>query len=226
MKSSEPNSEDRVISSRRCNWAGLLFPLFAACQTASPVNHGVELVELNRLAPDIKLDIRYATANNFTGHPLYTEARAFLLPEPAQALLRVHHSLRQQGYGLLIYDAYRPWSVTRSLWDSASEANRRNGYVADPAMGSRHNRGCAVDLGLYDLKSGEPVEMPSGFDDFSIRAHADWQGGSTLARRNRDALRRAMEAQGFAVLPNEWWHFNYRDCDCQPLLDIPFDGIR
>ena len=172
----------------------------------------------------IQLDIRYATPNNFTGRPLYPQARALLLPEPAQALTRVHRALKEKGYGIVVYDAYRPWSVTRDLWDSASEADRANGYVADPATGSRHNRGCAVDVGLYHLGTGREVPMPSQFDDFSIRAHADWAGGPVEPRRNRDELRRAMEAEGFKVLPNEWWHFNYRDCDQHPLLDIPIEG--
>ena len=200
--------------------AGLTAAL-AACPAQTPLRSGATLVELQRLDPGIRLDLRYATADNFTGHPLYAKARALLLPEPAQALARVQQSLQRQGYGLVIYDAYRPWSVTQALWDAASEADRRNDYVADPAMGSRHNRGCAVDLSLYDLESGQPVAMPSAFDEFSERAHADWPGGSAPARRHRELLRRAMEAQGYSVLPNEWWHFNYRDCDRQPLLDIP-----
>lgn len=227
MKASDRSTRNRAASGWRGIWLTvLMLPVLAACQAQKPVSRGVKLVELNQLDPGIRLDIRYATNNNFTGRPLYPEARAFLLPEPARALLRVHQSLRKQGYGLLIYDAYRPWSVTLSLWNSASDADRRNGYVADPVVGSRHNRACAVDLGLYDLQSGKPVDMPSSFDDFSERAHADWQGGNPMARRNRDTLRRAMAAQGFAVLHNEWWHFNYRDCDRQPLLDIPFDSIQ
>jgi len=205
--------------------SGLLF-LLTGCQASAPVTSGVSLVEVNRLDPGIRLDIRYATAHNFTGHPLYPEARALLLPEPAEALVKTHRSLRGQGYGILVYDAYRPWSVTRSLWNSASEADRRNGYVADPAIGSRHNRGCAVDVGLYALDTGTEVPMPSAFDDFSERAHADWRGGSPAARRTRDLLRGAMEAEGFTVLPNEWWHFNFRDCDSQPLLDIAIDRVK
>lgn len=205
--------------------SSLLF-LLTGCHAVAPLQTGVSLVEVNRLDPGIRLDIRYATAHNFTGHPLYPEARALLLPEPATALAKAHRSLRGQGYGILVYDAYRPWSVTRSLWNSASEADRRNGYVADPATGSRHNRGCAVDVGLYALDTGAEVPMPSAFDDFSERAHADWTGGSPAARRTRDLLRGAMEAEGFTVLPNEWWHFNFRDCDSLPLLDIPIDRVK
>lgn len=202
----------------------LLAALLAGCQAHPPLVDRAPLVELKQLEPDIHLDIRYATQNNFTGRPLYPKARALLLPEPAQAVARVHRALKEKGYGIVVYDAYRPWSVTRDLWDLASEADRANGYVADPATGSRHNRGCAVDVGLYDLITGREVPMPSEFDDFSIRAHADWTGGPEESRRNRDELRRAMEAEDFKVLPNEWWHFNYRGCDRHLLLDIPIEG--
>ena len=201
----------------------LFVALLAGCQTHPPLVYRAPLVDVKQLEPGILLDIRYATPNNFTGRPLYPRARALLLPEPAQALARVHRVLKEKGYGIVVYDAYRPWRVTRDLWDSASDADRANGYVADPAIGSRHNRGCAVDVGLYDLGSGREVPMPSQFDDFSVRAHADWAGGPDEPRHNRDELRRAMEAEGFKVLPNEWWHFNFRDCDRQPLLDIPID---
>lgn len=201
----------------------LFVALFAGCQTHPHLVGRATLVDVKQLEPGILLDIRYATPNNFTGRPLYPAARALLLPEPAQALARVHKALKEKGYGILVYDAYRPWRVTRDLWDSASETDRANAYVADPAIGSRHNRGCAVDVGLYDLGSGREVLMPSQFDDFSVRAHADWTGGPDEPRHNRDELRRVMEAEGFKVLPNEWWHFNFRDCDRQPLLDIPID---
>lgn len=200
--------------------------LLGGCQTQPSLATQAPLVEINRIEPGIRLDIRYATRDNFTGRVLYPKARALLLPEPALALARVHRKLKSMGYGLLIYDAYRPWSVTRDLWNSASAADRANGYVANPAEGSKHNRGCAVDVGLYALQTGKEVEMPSAFDDFSVRAHADWAGGSEESRRNRDRLRQAMETEGFKVLPNEWWHFNYRDCEQQPLLDIPFENFR
>lgn len=200
--------------------------LLGGCQTQPSLATQAPLVEINRIEPGIKLDIRYATRNNFTGRALYPTARALLLPEPALALARAHAKLEPMGVGLLIYDAYRPWRVTRDLWNFASAADRANGYVANPAEGSKHNRGCAVDVGLYALQTGKEVDMPSAFDDFSVRAHADWAGGSWQARRNRDRLRQAMETEGFTVLPNEWWHFNYRGCNQQPLLDIPFENVR
>lgn len=218
------SAEEATASRDGWCYSFLFAALLAGCQTHPPLVDRAPLVELKQLEPDIHLDIRYATPNNFTGRPLYPKARALLLPEPAQALARVHRALKQKGYGILVYDAYRPWRVTRDLWDSASGADRANGYVADPAIGSRHNRGCAVDVGLYDLSTGREVQMPSEFDDFSIRAHADWTGGPVGPRQSRDELRRAMEPEGFNVLPNEWWHFNYRDCDQHPVLDVPIEG--
>ena len=218
------SAEEATASRDSWCYSFLLAALLAGCQTHPPLVDRAPLVELKQLEPDIHLDIRYATPNNFTGRPLYPKARALLLPEPAQAVARVHRALKEKGYGIVVYDAYRPWSVTRDLWDLASEADRANGYVADPATGSRHNRGCAVDVGLYDLITGREVPMPSEFDDFSIRAHANWTGGPEEPRRNRDELRRAMEAEDFKVLPNEWWHFNYRGCDRHLLLDIPIEG--
>lgn len=209
-------------SRRRLPLALLLGGLgLPACQAPPVIEHQARLTEIVRVEPGIRLDLRYATPRNFTGRPLYPIARAYLLPAAAAALGRAHRSLAAEGYGLLVYDAYRPWHITKALWDAASESDRRQGYVADPDTGSRHNRGCAVDVGLYDLTTGREVPMPSAFDDFSVRAHADWPGANPATRRTRALLRQAMAAQGYTVLANEWWHFNYRDCDRQPLLDIP-----
>src|ERR1700743_2916561 len=135
-----------------------------------------ELVELVKLEPTIKLDIRYATTNNFLGTPVYTQARAFLQRPAAEALLRAHRELKAQGYGLIIHDVYRPWYITKIFWDAVPEDKRI--FVADPAAGSKHNRGCAVDLSLYDLKTGEEVTMPSGYDEMTKRAYADYPGGT------------------------------------------------
>jgi D-alanyl-D-alanine dipeptidase len=182
-----------------------------------------DLVELVTLDPTIHLDIRYASADNFTGKPVYRQARAFLQRPAAEALVRANARLREQGYGVLIFDGYRPWRVTKHFWDITSPEKRD--FVADPAKGSRHNRGCAVDLSLYELGSGREVEMPSGYDDFSERAHPDYAGGSAEARARRDLLRAAMEAEGFTVYEVEWWHFDYRDWRQYPILDAPFERL-
>ena len=198
----------------------------APIQDAPPRETGkrqADLVELTALDPAIKLDIRYATASNFAGRPVYTEARAFLQRPAADALGRAHRSLREHGYGLVIFDGYRPWRVTKLFWDITPQEKRE--FVADPAKGSKHNRGCAVDLSLYDLKTGQQVEMPSGYDEMSERAYPTYSGGPAGSRRLRDLLRTAMEREGFIVEPNEWWHFNYKDWEQYPILDIPFSAV-
>jgi D-alanyl-D-alanine dipeptidase len=183
-----------------------------------------DLVELSRLDATIHLDIRYATTNNFTGRKQYAEARAFLQRPAAEALVRARRALKPQGYGLLVFDGYRPWSVTRAFWDATPPDKRK--FVADPRKGSRHNRGCAVDVGLYQLRTGKEVAMPSAFDEMSDRAAADYRGGTTEQRRTRALLRQALEKEGFKVNPDEWWHFDYQDWRLYRVLDLPFDKIQ
>ncbi len=183
----------------------------------------VDLVELTSLDPTIRLDIRYATADNFLSTPIYEEARAFLQRPAAEALRRAHRALEATGHGLLVHDAYRPWWVTKVFWESTPEDKRD--FVADPARGSRHNRGCAVDLTLYRLSDGRAVEMPSLYDEMTERSHPDWTGGEAGARRRRDLLRSAMEREGFTVFESEWWHFDYRDWREYPILNVPFGQV-
>lgn len=184
-----------------------------------------DLVELDHLDPSIHLDIRYATKDNFMRSTLYPQARAFLRKPAADALVRANRFLKAKGLGIVVFDGYRPWRITRLMWERASEAWRKGGYVADPANGSRHNRGCAVDLTLYDLKTGREVEMPTPYDDFTTRAHAHAKVASPLARTHRALLQQAMTAQGFVILPEEWWHFDYHDWKRFPLLDVDFADI-
>ena len=185
-----------------------------------------DLFELAKLAPSLRLEIRYASTNNFLRRPVYGQARAFLQRPAADALVRANASLRPLGFGLLVFDGYRPWSVTKTFWDSATPTQRKIGFVANPAEGSKHNRGCAVDLTLYELATGTEVTMPSAYDEFSDRAFPSYQGGSAESRRLREVLRSAMEAQGFAVLKEEWWHFDYKDWPKYHILNIPFEAIR
>jgi D-alanyl-D-alanine dipeptidase len=168
-----------------------------------------DVVELTKLDPTIKLDIRYATTNNLFGTVFYSQARAFLQRAPAEALVRVNRKLRSLGYGLLVHDGYRPWYVTKVFWDATPDDKKI--FVADPSKGSRHNRGAAVDLTLYDLKTGKPIEMVSTYDETTDRAHPDYPGGTSLQRWHRNLLRAAMEAEGFTVYEAEWWHFDYKD---------------
>lgn len=194
----------------------------AAAPAVPPVQAGtnakVDLVELGVFDPRLQLDLRYATANNFMARPLYPVARAWLQRPAAEALKRAHDRLRTLGYGLVILDAYRPWQVTREMWDTHP---LDRAYLADPLNGSRHNRGCAVDVTLYDLKTGVQVEMPSSYDEFTERAHPDYAGGTLAQRQARDLLRSAMEAEGFSVYQNEWWHFDYRGWQDYPVLNLP-----
>jgi D-alanyl-D-alanine dipeptidase len=182
-----------------------------------------DLAELVTLDDTIRLDIRYATAHNFVGRPVYPEARAFLQRPAAEALVRVHRALRAQGYGLLVFDGYRPWAITKVFWDVTPPAQRQ--FVANPREGSKHNRGCAVDLSLFDLASGREVAMPSAYDEMSERAYPTYAGGTPAEREARQRLRTAMEKEGFSVEPNEWWHFNYKDWRSYPILDVPFAAI-
>jgi D-alanyl-D-alanine dipeptidase len=182
-----------------------------------------DLVELLTLDPAIHLDIRYASFNNFLSTPVYTEARAFMQRPAAEALLRVLRKLQPIGYGLLIHDAYRPWYVTKIFWDATPPAGKI--FVADPQKGSKHNRGCAVDLTLYDLATGQPVEMPGLYDEMSPRSFPNFPGGTSLQRWHRDLLRRAMESAGFTVNEDEWWHFDYKDWKQYGILNVPFEKI-
>ena len=182
------------------------------------------LVELVKMDPTIKLDIRYATANNFIGQPVYKEARAFLQAPAAAALANVSRKAKQHGFGLLVFDGYRPLQVTQLFWDLTPPDKRK--FVANPKNGSRHNRGCAVDLSFYDLKTGKEVEMPSGYDEMNEKAYPNYTGGTKEQRERRDLLISLMHAEGFIVNSVEWWHYDYKDWMKYPLLDVPFSDIH
>jgi D-alanyl-D-alanine dipeptidase len=199
--------------------------LVAAAKTAKPPVQpeglrAFELVDLAELDPTIQLEIRYATDNNFLGAKIYDQAKAKLQKPAALALLRAHRELAKQGLGLKIFDAYRPWSVTKVFWDATPSHLKH--FVANPANGSRHNRGCAVDLTLYDLATGKEHAMPSGYDEFTARAYPDYPGGTSQQRYHREVLRRAMEAQGFAVYEHEWWHYDFAEWRSYPIGNVPF----
>jgi zinc D-Ala-D-Ala dipeptidase len=203
--------------------------IIVGCHSGPPKERGTfrspDLVEISKLDPSIRVDVRYATTNNFLHRQVYREGRAFLQRPAAEALVRAHQNLKAKGYGIIIFDGYRPWSVTKVFWDSATEQDRRIEFVANPRNGSRHNRGCAADVSLVDLSTGREVEMPSRYDEFSERAFPTYAGGTPEARKLRDTLRQAMEAEGFTVYRAEWWHFDYKDWRQYPILNVPFDGI-
>jgi zinc D-Ala-D-Ala dipeptidase len=183
-----------------------------------------DLVELINLDPTIRLDIRYATRNNFLGQPVYKQKRAFLQRPAAEALVRVNQKLRQQGFGLVVFDGYRPWAVTKKFWDATPENKKI--FVADPSKGSRHNRGCAVDLSMFELATGKVVQMPSEYDEMTERSHINYECASPETKRVRGILKTAMEAEGFAVYEPEWWHYDFKDWKEYPILNVSFSEIK
>ena len=206
----------------------ICFLLIYSCTTKPPHEKGdfktSDLVELVKLDSTIHLDIKYATNNNFTGRPVYTEARAFLQRPAAETLVKVNKELKPLGYGLLIFDGYRPWSVTKLFWDITPVENRK--FVADPKKGSRHNRGCAIDLTLYELKSGKKVQMTSKYDEMNESAYANFKGGTIEQRKARDLLINTMENNGFTVYKYEWWHFDYHGWEKYRIQNIQFSEIK
>jgi len=182
-----------------------------------------DLVELVKLDASIKLDIRYATDQNFLSTPMYSQARAFLQRPAAEALVRAQQKLRAEGYGVVIHDAYRPWYVTKMFWEATPDDKKI--FVADPATGSKHNRGCAIDLSIYDVKTGREVSMPSVYDEMTPRAFAEYPGGTPEERQHRATLRTAMESEGFVINPNEWWHFDYKDWKEYPIMNVRFEEL-
>ena len=168
-----------------------------------------DLVDVRSLDKTIALDVRYATTANFLATPVYGKAQVRLQRKAAEGVARAHRALKAAGYGLMLHDGYRPWSVTWVFWNATPPASRV--FVADPGEGSKHNRGCAIDLTLFDLKTKKAVEMPGGYDEMSPRSYPDYGGGTARQRALREVLRRAMEKEGFTVNAAEWWHFDYKD---------------
>lgn len=183
-----------------------------------------DLVSLKGAASNIKLEINYATSDNFMGMPVYYRADAYLQRPAAQAVVRVAARLRPMGYGLVVHDAYRPWAVSKLFWDAMPADGKA--FAADPAEGSRHNRGSAVDLSLYDLRSGKTVSMPGDYDEISSRSFSIYLGGSSRARWLRDTLREAMQAEGLNVILNEWWHFDHVDWAKYPVANVSFEKLE
>jgi D-alanyl-D-alanine dipeptidase len=202
---------------------GVLFVFFLGLSAqAQSLKEKHDLVEVTAVNPHIRLDIRYATKNNFTGTVIYTSAKCFLRRAVAEKLSRVQQVLEKKGLGLKIYDGYRPRSAQWKLWSVCPNEQ----YVALPAKGSKHNRGASVDLTMVDNETGREVIMPSEFDDFAPRAHRDYAHmQSEVAKNNCQLLERAMVACGFEPYFGEWWHFNDVQWAQYELLDIPFEQL-
>tara|TARA_B100000029_G_scaffold64526_1_gene57753 strand:- start:2625 stop:4094 length:1470 start_codon:yes stop_codon:yes gene_type:complete len=180
------------------------------------------LVEVSELDKTIKLDIRYASTNNFMQSKFYKNARAFLNEDAAKNLIRANEELMKNGFGLIIYDGYRPWFITKMFWEGTP--NDLKHFVADPEMGSVHNRGCAIDIGLYNIANEKPVNMISGYDEFTEKAYPNYTGGTKKQREIRDLLISVMKKNNFSVYEYEWWHFNYEKCN-SGIMNFSFDEL-
>ncbi len=198
-------------------WAlGLVMPAHAAPSTAVPA----DLVDATTLVPDLVLDLRYATTNNFLKVQLYPVARCLLRRDAALQLRAASDLLRKQGYRIKAWDCYRPHHVQVMMWD----AFPRRGYVAPPQPGSVHNRGGALDVSLTDL-DGKDVEVPTDFDDFTTRANLHSMAHTPAAMKHRQVLRDAFEAAGFTGIRSEWWHFEAKDARKHAVLDVPLTAV-
>jgi D-alanyl-D-alanine dipeptidase len=179
------------------------------------------LVEITKAVPAIKLDIKYATTDNFMHRVMYAQARAFARAPLVEALKAIQAELKLKGLGLKIYDAYRPYAVTVAFYQMTPDTN----FVADPKYGSKHNRGCAIDLSIINLKTGKELNMPTPFDSFKRQAASDYEGLPPEQLQNRELLKAVMQAHGFAALRTEWWHFDFIGWQQYELLDVPFEKL-
>jgi D-alanyl-D-alanine dipeptidase len=180
-----------------------------------------ELVDLEEEISDIRLDVRYATEDNFMGEQLYPVAKAVLRKPAAEFLSEAQEDLKERGLELEVFDGYRPYEVTEKMWEPYQDPD----FVADPAEGSRHNRGCAVDVTLVDSANGEELVMPTGYDDFTEKAAHDYGDLPEEAIRNRALLREVMEGHGFAALETEWWHYDCQDWERFEVMDLPLESV-
>ncbi|RZK18803.1 MAG: D-alanyl-D-alanine dipeptidase [Pedobacter sp.] len=184
-------------------------------------NPNNELIEIKKAIPNIKLDIRYATKNNFMQQVMYKQARAFARKPVVESLKKIQLELNKKGYGLKIFDGYRPYAITVAFYKKASDKN----FVANPAKGSKHNRGCAVDLTLINLKTGKEVAMATPYDSFSGAAAANYEPVTAEVKKNREFLINTMKKYKMNVLDNEWWHYDYAGWQGYDLMDIPFEKL-
>ena len=181
-----------------------------------------KLIDLKKLDDEFQLDIRYASTNNFMRSKFYKNERAFFNMDAADRLIEAKNELKELGYGIIIYDAYRPWFVTKMFWEGTPENLKH--FVANPENGSSHNKGCAIDIGLYDIETGESIVMISGYDEFTERAYPNYTGGSKKQRDIRDMLIQVMERNDFTVYEYEWWHFNYNECN-SGIMNYSFEEL-
>lgn len=185
-------------------------------------NPEFELVDLEKFIPGLKLEIRYATTNNFTGKKIYQLARAYARKPVAEALKKIQADLKGQGLALKIFDGYRPYSATVMFYETYHDTT----YVASPYKGSRHNRGCALDLTIIDVSTGKELPMPTEYDSFKKEAWPSTPVSDPIVRKNRKTLIDAMEKHGFKVNASEWWHFDFIGWQKFPVMDIDFEELE
>ena len=193
--------------------------VYAQMIKADPEN---ELLDMRKLLPNAQFDVTYAGTNNFLKRKIYPTSDLFMRAPAAQALVRASKNLNKLGYGLLLFDGYRPYSVTELFYEEIGDTT----FVADPRKGSKHNRGMAIDLTLFDLKTGKAVLMPTAYDEASEKAYQDYTGGDPIALKNRAILRQAMEEVGFTIFKYEWWHYDFRGWEQCLTYDIWHEDIR
>jgi D-alanyl-D-alanine dipeptidase len=181
-----------------------------------------ELVNLETFIPGIILDIRYATTNNFTHEKIYNLARAYARKPVAEALKKAQVEFNKQGVGIKIFDAYRPYKATVKFYEVYHDTT----YVASPYRGSRHNRGCAIDMTIVDLKTGKELQMPTEFDSFKKEAWPTTPVKDPLIKKNRDLIISVMERHGFKVNASEWWHFDFIGWKKYEVLDIDYEELE
>jgi zinc D-Ala-D-Ala dipeptidase len=195
---------------------------YAEYKESLHANPEKELVNLESFIPGVVLDIRYATANNFTGEKIYNLARAYSRKSVAIALKKAQEEFKKQGLGIKIYDAYRPYKATIKFYESYRDTT----YVASPYRGSRHNRGCAIDMTIVDLKTGKELSMPTEYDSFKKEAWPTTPVKDPIIKKNRDLIISVMERNGFKVNASEWWHFDFIGWQKYEVMDIDFEELE
>jgi zinc D-Ala-D-Ala dipeptidase len=185
-------------------------------------NPNKELIDLEKFVPELVMDIRYATTNNFTGEQIYNFPKAYARKPVAEALKKIQAELKPMGLGIKMFDAYRPYKATVKFYEVYKDTT----YVASPYKGSRHNRGCALDLTLIDLKTGKELPMPTEYDSFKKEAWPSTPVEDPTIRKNRTTLITVMEKHGFRVNGSEWWHYDFIGYKAYEVLDIDFEELE
>ena len=211
-----------LVAVAQKNKYGLNPTKLGAYKASVKENPAKELVDLEKLIPGLVLDIRYATTNNFTGERIYTLAKAYARRPVAEALKQAQVALKEKGLGIKVFDAYRPYKATVKFYEVYHDTT----YVASPYKGSRHNRGCAIDMTLIDLKTGQELTMPTGYDSFQKAAWPSTPVKDPEVRKNRALIIEVMKQQGFKVNSSEWWHFDFIGWTKYDVLDIDFEELQ